>query len=200
VEDQPFRLTVWAADGPGGTPGTVISQNLVSSSPDYNGQDVFQRLELENPVLVSGGFYVGWTQLTDVLLNIGFDLNNDFSNRIYFNIDNISWNQASFDGALLMRPAFKTEKDFLLSAPEAIAAELPLRMYPNPTTGSVTVEWATKAQLQVIDLGGRVLLETSFTDRTGLDFSGWDSGIYLIRLFDGEGRTRTERIVLQSNR
>jgi len=202
--NEPFRLTVWAADGSGGEPGTILAENITVDYPEYfHGYNGFQRVELEAPIIVSGGFYVGWTQLTDERINIGFDRNRNFSNRIYYNTDNLTWNSTSFDGALLMRPSFKTSKDFLLTIPQnkaPLLQELTFDLYPNPATEAFTVRLPDHQPytLRVLDIGGRTVAEQGNVQwSVQMDASNYEPGIYLVQIMNELGQVATQRLIVQ---
>lgn len=69
-------------------------------------------------------------------------------------------------------------------------------LYPNPTTGKVTIEsTAARADIAVFDLFGKQLMAAELTGgRTELDLSGFAPGIYLVRLTDATG-TSTLKVV-----
>ena len=71
-----------------------------------------------------------------------------------------------------------------------------LRIYPNPTTGTVTIELSTetatqKPEIQVFDVYGRALQVVNDADARGaslqtveIDLSRYPTGIYLIKVID----------------
>ena len=74
-------------------------------------------------------------------------------------------------------------------------------IFPNPTTGKVQLI-ATSGQLgqiSVLDISGRILLSTPYTDNTSegaIDFSAFANGVYFIRI-QAEKTIRTVRVVKQ---
>ncbi len=79
-----------------------------------------------------------------------------------------------------------------------------LRVYPNPTTGVITVELvnvAESATLALMDASGKVLVQQAL-DVTGayateqIDLSNYPDGMYMLKLSSGED-LRTRRIVKQ---
>ena len=74
------------------------------------------------------------------------------------------------------------------------AVEQALNMYPNPTEGTVTIEWAgasTNAVVEVLDVTGRVVLAPHSAQRVGVisrsqvDLGAFPEGLYFVRLRDG---------------
>ena len=89
---------------------------------------------------------------------------------------------------------------------DMLPAERGVTVFPNPTTGQLTVNLAEyldqEVSLQVFDLTGqpvqasRTKLVESATEQ--LDLSNLPSGIYWLRLQSADGTSYTERVVLQA--
>lgn len=64
-------------------------------------------------------------------------------------------------------------------------------IYPNPTTGNVTVESnAINADINVYDMFGKLMMTSKVAaDRTELDFSGFAPGVYMVRIANTTGTT-----------
>lgn len=69
-----------------------------------------------------------------------------------------------------------------------IEYETSFRIYPNPTTGTFTVQ-GTVTEIQVYDLFGRLLLRSN---KEQIDMSSYPAGIYMVRV--GEA---TRKLILQ---
>lgn len=81
-----------------------------------------------------------------------------------------------------------------LSAGEAEALRVPLAVYPNPTTGRVTVNTGCGEPqlLQVYTVSGRCILERTVEMETTLDVSNWSKGVYIVRV-----GSRTEKMIVR---
>ena len=64
-------------------------------------------------------------------------------------------------------------------------------IYPNPTTGNVTVESnAVNADITVFDMFGKLMMTSKVaSERTELDFSSFAPGVYMIRIANTTGTT-----------
>lgn len=69
----------------------------------------------------------------------------------------------------------------------ALSPEGELRLFPNPTTGSLTLEWDRGMQaIQVFDAMGRLRLQKNGNGgRDYLDLSTWERGVYWVRMENG---------------
>jgi len=59
-------------------------------------------------------------------------------------------------------------------------SEVGLRLYPNPASGSVTVE-GLEGDYSIYDFMGRRILQGTTSGTTQIDVSSWPSGLYLLR-------------------
>ena len=68
-------------------------------------------------------------------------------------------------------------------------------IYPNPTTGEVTLSFnAPTAEVVIFDTQGKSVLETTIESQSVIDLSKFESGIYLFECTI-EGKTTTTRVI-----
>ena len=76
------------------------------------------------------------------------------------------------------------------------------KLYPNPSNGFITVEFAKEANvssIQIFDATGRVVLSESVIEgsiRKSLDLTGMAEGVYGIRV-NSDKQTSTAQFVIQ---
>lgn len=186
---SPFILTVWSV-GSGGNPGSILYENISFSTPQYNiGVNGFYEYFLDEKVYVPAGVYfVGWQQTTANVINVGYDLNRINNTKTYYN-SNGTWQQSGLNGALMVRPAFVYDKDYVVGLPENKQEEFVL--YPNPTNGIVNIAGNYKT-VAVFDINGRIILNA--TNSNQIDVSSFDSGMYFFRITDKNDRVSTYKI------
>ena len=68
-----------------------------------------------------------------------------------------------------------------------------IRLYPNPTNGVINIEGNGAMTISVMNVLGQKVMEMSVTDNATLDLSGFESGIYMIRIETANG-TMTEKV------
>lgn len=188
-ERQPLTLLVWKSISPGSNNEEVLtSQDIII---EYSSLNSYQRYHLNNPVQLTDSFYVGYRQSfgNTYQLGIGFDRNNDNQDKIYVNLGN-AWEH--FDrvaGTIMIRPVFS--KGFPVGNKPPVQ-ELEAAVFPNPTTGTLTIR-GKLSKASLYDLSGRLLTEETYENFTfsenQMDISHLTSGMYLLHLTDGNALT-----------
>ena len=78
-----------------------------------------------------------------------------------------------------------------LSVEEVITNNV--RLYPNPTNGILNVEGEGAMTISVMNMLGQKVLETTANGNTTIDLSGFESGIYMVRI-ETENGIKTEKV------
>lgn len=197
LQFREFKLTIWSHNTVSNEPGTIIYQED-SLNPIYMGETVnrFATYRLSQPQLLSGTFYIGWQQLAQDRLYIGFDFNSDQSDKIYYNT-NGTWYTSIFDGALMMRPLFRSTDD--LSGIEQTDNNNSITVFPNPATDQIQIKGLVSGinyTVQLIDMTGRILVDEQIQSPE-FQVSDFPEGIYLLRLYNRDnGLQFTQRIII----
>lgn len=69
-----------------------------------------------------------------------------------------------------------------------------LALYPNPTTGLLTIEMDDFGSAEVYDLIGRIIKQSQ---QPTLNLGGLPQGLYVVKVFDKKGKTTIRKIVKQ---
>jgi hypothetical protein len=181
---QFFYLTVWNDNN--GKPGDTVYSRLayVTYTDSLN---KFYTYNLENPVRLSGTFYVGTIQTTDDNLNIGLDLYRNSEEFMYYNTAG-TWLQSTQGATLLMRPVVgKPIPVGIEPVPEKKGS---LSIYPNPNkTGFVHIILPGKQEsgnemmnwkISIYDITGRKVAGLNYSET--IDISGIPGGVYILTL------------------
>ena len=165
-------------------------------SPLYNNElNNFQNYKLENPLLIDGKFYVGWEQIESKFLNIGFDLNNDASSKLLYNIYG-TWQNFPTSGSLMIRPVFGTEN--VLDNVVEITNENNVVLFPNPTSNKINIrsnEYFKISEIEIFDISGRKLKSSFETEN--IDVSDFSKGIYFVKIHNSSDKAIIKKIVVE---
>jgi len=77
-----------------------------------------------------------------------------------------------------------------VSIQEAEELQLPLHIYPNPTTDMVSIATGCGGQvtMTVYSVDGRKVMQRDVTDNTTINVNGWDKGIYIVKVGSRTGK------------
>ncbi|MFN0047875.1 MAG: T9SS type A sorting domain-containing protein [Cytophagales bacterium] len=133
---------------------------------------------LKKPVIIDvDSFYVGYKQITDDLLAVGWDKNTNSAKRIYYNLSNKWFPYEDSEGSLMIRPVFGNY-NYLLSAKNSID-KLDFILYPNPTNGILNSDFLIE-EAYLYNLQGAIL--QTFYNTQVLDLQSTKAGIYLLKV------------------
>jgi hypothetical protein len=192
-----FRLAVWADNKD--QPGKII---YADSKSDYIPVHLnqFYSYKLDSGVLVNGKFYVGWIQINENYLNVGYDLNNNNQLRHFINISG-TWANSAFKGSLMVRPVFRTKKSVVSNNPTVINTNLPLKIYPNPARDIVFIDKGSNFEnetpiVSIFDLTGKQVLQISLHENS-LDISNLPGGLYILRISGKKANSQPVKLLIQ---
>lgn len=194
---QPFTLMVWDDDGtcadgsPG--PGSVLYELPVQLPGFADSYLDFVPYYLEEPIAVSGTFYVGFYQNHDVQLNIGFDQNNDATGKFFYKTA-AQWFPSFYKGAPMIRPVVGKSFDHSATPQHQISN---VKVYPNPTTGKVHIQMdddGRNMDYKVLNVYGQCL-ETGSLHSRELSLDKFADGVYFIQLSADNQILTTEKII-----
>lgn len=205
---QPFVITVYANQN--GKPGIALyQQSFPMQYPDT--RNGFVDYKFTRTVIVKDTFYVGYQQISSsdtTFLRLGFDKNSPFGDNIFYN-GGTNWEQnlqkgtggasaplLQIQGAFMLRPVMGAKQAIVTGTTEPDPL-IPLRTYPNPTTGLIRWDDTRLTRLEVISSTGKLVhaLEPERGQQT-LDLSYLPDGLYIIRLFANQ-QTTVQKLIIQ---
>ncbi|MEO1049506.1 MAG: T9SS type A sorting domain-containing protein [Bacteroidota bacterium] len=176
------------------TSSSILLEETITLPP-ADSINAFFEYQLRRSIVVQDSFFIGWRQVTIGDLPIGLDRSNDTGDKIYVNLGGGWMQNTSVMGSLMLRPRFGkpstviTNLDDPLNRPE-------IKLYPNPTTGSVTIE-GSYDHLYIYNANGKQVkygFEGTGTNRVNL--SDLPNGLYVFQFIEDD-QIQTKRIILR---
>ncbi len=194
--EQPyyFYAVVWENDPTTGKPGNIVYEQE-GFEIDHNNLNNFQNFKFNSSVSVSDTFYIGWMKVAPELMNVGLDLNFSGDNRKYYSIYNGEWNASSVSGAIMMQPIFGDIN--LASTDDLQNSSSELSVFPNPVSDIVNIQVKDSQNnsiLYIYDISGKIILSKYFTEKTQVDLSVQNAGIYVLKVIS-DGQVSTQKII-----
>lgn len=198
ANNQFFNLAVW--NNLNGRPGDLIYLQERERPVFEDSLYRYHIYHLDSALPVQGTIYIGWIQLTNHNLNLGFDASTDASNHIFYLVDT-AWRKTSFKGALMIRPVFgkpikdeepeikRAKMDFFRIAPNPSfdgMIKLKFMRYTqnlmNPEFTNLRDEVLQEMEIKVYNLMGQRVYSGRYEPQINLSYL--NEGIYIIRVTD----------------
>lgn len=171
-----FYLTVWQADSEG-QPGTVLYSDSQRRHPVVDGVNRFYNYVLESPVVASGSIFVGFEQVGNNFINLGFDRNTQSADRIWY-LTSTEWQQSILRGSLMLRPHFGVAAS--VGIVERVVDGEKLKVWPNPAHDVINIDGMSEGTaVEVYDMTGRLRLSGRSSI---LSTHSLPAGPYLLRI------------------
>jgi len=159
------------------------------------------RYKLDSPVFIQGTFYIGFTQTTELLLNVGLDLNKDNKSRIFNNLDNGNWaTTVTLPGTPMMRPVFRFNS---LVGYKDLQATAWLKVFPSPAGEFFKIALnepklhSMPSGFELIDISGRIVKIINTEEGDIVNTSDLQNGMYFLRINDpANSKNSTIKIVI----
>ncbi len=175
-----FQLCIWRCSN--GMPSTLLYKDSEKSTPVFDGMNRMHRYKLSTPVLVSDTIFVGFEQLSNDFINLGFDRSNDSRRYTYYRTSG-EWMQSILRGAVMMRPVFGSKA--VVDIAQTPIEELDCSFFPNPASDKIHIRSNNPSPLMRIslsDMHGRTLLDDTLSET--IDLSPIPNGIYILRIYN----------------
>ncbi|KAA0991468.1 T9SS type A sorting domain-containing protein [Dyadobacter aurulentus] len=178
-------FTVQFYSNKNGKPDQIIAQRSVPVSYPAK-RDGFVDYKLASPVAVSDTFYVGWTQINEQPVTVGFDRNSRLGkSHIFYNLGTEWIQEKGLNGSIMIRPYLGEKAQGVITGNEEVINENVF--FPNPNRGKLHWKNENLKQIEIFSKEG-VLTKTFSTipGRTSQDISQLPDGLYLLRASDGK--------------
>lgn len=181
-----FDLLVWGDNN--GVPGNIIHRLENQKVKWENGLYRFYPYMLSEPLPLAGTFYVGWEKYDSDMINIGMDANNNVQDKIFYKIYD-DWSNASFSGALLIRPIVGS--NMVLSTNDLFADDdvHEIRVFPNPAStyfsiSNKEIKDDPTAELKIFSMIGKEVLYQKGVGTT-IKIGHLPVGVYIVKIVGG---------------
>ena len=190
-----FRMAVWAPADSGDGPGNILymSDSLYRPFTGYYRGDMMP-YELDSGISLGSysEVWIGYICSTSDPMYIGLDVQRNLpANMPRYYGDGFNWYPSLEPGVTMMRPYFRY-------SPSDMALEDLLQdfnIYPNPSTGSLSIE-SPSAQYVLTTVAGATVVEGRVEGIEKLQLDYLDAGIYILSLQTVQGIAQVKWIKL----
>ena len=157
------------------------------------------RFPIEPGILVTDSVvYVGWQQLSEDFLNVGYDVNRNSLEKVFLNITGGWFNPGAsiIPGSLMIRAVFGME-DIVTHTEEPVGDGTEIVIHPNPASDLIHIRTAgfEAERLSILDGLGRPVYSGSFPPAE-IDVSRYPEGIYYVRIAGSKGELIYRKVII----
>lgn len=178
-------FTIQILGNKNGKPDQLIAQRSVTVK--YPGKrDGFVDYAFTSPVAVPDTFYVGWLQINDQPVTVGFDRNSMLGkNAIYYNLGTEWAKETALKGTIMIRPYLGAKAQGIVTGNEPVEKEN--IFYPNPVQDEIWWKGRALRQIDVYNAAGVLVKSVSpSAGQQSMSLGGLSQGIYMIKAMDGK--------------
>lgn len=200
VRNQRFSLMVWEASTSGG-PGDLIFKKENAYNPIYTDDNGFLTLWFDSLVAVGQRYYVGIETVGQNSINIGYDLNSNHLDKIYWSYNALTWYNPSpgiQKGSPMIRPIYR-KSSWGVGLKKYNLKNFDWTVYPNPANNQVEIDLPKDfrlSQVQLYSIQGSLLWQSTNQNELKIDVSNYSKGIYLLRVVDRKGESAHKKIII----
>ncbi|WP_026628463.1 T9SS type A sorting domain-containing protein [Dyadobacter alkalitolerans] len=191
VSGQGFTIQIF--DNKNDKPDRLIAQRSVGARYPAlrNG---FIDYAFNTPVAVPDTFYVGWLQLNEQPVTVGFDRNSMLGrNAVFYNLGTEWAKETALKGSIMIRPYLGKKAAGVVTGNEP-AATTDMRFFPNPNKGVINWENASIKRIEIYAMQGH-LVQTIVPEKNQRSaVVQLIEGIYIVKSSDGK-RSFTQKML-----
>ncbi len=199
VDGLKIILNVWNSDRTFVYRTQIITINYPESINGYT------RYKLDQPLILPTGtiFHIGYQQNFNTLMTLGYDRNNDHTNKVFYNT-NGTWlnlnNQPGIEkGSVMIRPVFSKGETLITDLIDRQTTHKKvLEFYPNPASEQITIVSQQTLNYQIFSLFGQFMdsgVLSLESNNNKVSISHYASGMYIMICTDESHNTYMGRFI-----
>tara|TARA_B110000037_G_scaffold222790_1_gene299597 strand:- start:674 stop:2941 length:2268 start_codon:yes stop_codon:yes gene_type:complete len=205
VADLVFSFFVWDSLEIGISEDSIVHQigSIENKKAVYlDEKNSFATFVFNAPIIVTDKFYIGWAQIDNRNLQIGYDLNSTKGREHMYVFTANTWKASTINlkGSPMIRAVLDGDYPIPPPTPTSINTVEKLeyiKVYPNPTNNYLNIEMPTSLDsyiVRIFDYAGKVLFVEENTQK--IDVTHLTKSIYFLQIEDtNTGKNYASRFV-----
>ena len=187
-------FTVQLFSNKNGKPDQLLTQRSVAVRyPDK--RNGFIDYKFANPIAVADTFYVGWLQINEQPVTVGFDRNSLLGkDQVYFNLGNEWVKEVALNGSIMIRPYLGEKAQGVITGNEAVDRKD--YFFPNPNRGVLHWEHASLKKIDIYTIQGTLVKSIlPKVDQRSEPVEQLKDGAYVVKASDGK-RSFVQKVII----
>jgi hypothetical protein len=187
VKDLIFNINVWDSISLNNAYDRLLAE-IVNRKPTYiDPVNSFIYYKLDTPLILSGKFYIGFTQTDLRNLQIGYDVNSTKGKDKIFIYSSGAWKKSSvtMPGSPMIQAIVDGNCKNCLTSAEVKKATTAtsFSIYPNPTQGLLHISTDSREpyHVTIFSMKSASIHSSIYSNNQTLDISDLESGIYIVQ-------------------
>ncbi|WP_229214022.1 T9SS type A sorting domain-containing protein [Dyadobacter flavalbus] len=193
IAGQGFTVQIFSNRN--GRPDQMIAQRSVGVR--YSGtRNGFIDYAFASPVAVPDTFYVGWLQINEQPVTVGFDRNSLLGkDHVFYNLGTEWVKEAGLNGSIMIRPYLGKKATGVVTGNEP-ALDNSFSFFPNPNKGTLNWNHKSLKKIEILSVQGK-LLQTIIPENNmqSANVGTLTEGIYHIKASDGK-RSSVQKMLI----
>lgn len=193
LNNSPISIMVWKnlpkLTNPNPKDADILYKNthLLRYANIVDGFSVIELDTKDNPlVVINGDFHIGYQQISDEEVIVGFDKNNSYATSNLYYSNNGQWvdfatTSPESKGSMMMRPVFGTYTDLPLPIVNKEKSNISdFIIYPNPADDKIILSSAPQKVEVMNSIGSNIF---TLYDTEKIETSALVDGIYILKIW-----------------
>ncbi|CAG4991201.1 hypothetical protein DYBT9275_00702 [Dyadobacter sp. CECT 9275] len=193
ISGQSFTLQLWSNKN--GKPDQLLTQAAVAARYGTS-RNSFNEYTFGKAVAITDTFYVGWLQVNEQPLTVGYDLNSRLgADKVWYNLGTEWVPGADLKGSIMIRPFMTTKGQEVVTGTEpGISAKS--FFYPNPSQGIISWKDLVLDRIEVYTVNGNLVkvISPGYESRSA-SVTELPGGLYIFKGYNGK-RQITQKVVI----
>lgn len=185
VNDLIFNINVWDSITLNTAHDSILAE-IVNRKPTYiDPVNSYIYYKLDTPLIITGKFYIGFTQTDLRNLQIGYDVNSTKGKDKIFIYSSGAWKKSSvtIPGSPMIQAIVDGNCKNCQISSGIKQPSVEYKIYPNPTQGIIYIETNSQEpyHVTIYNMNGESKIVSSNTSNQPLDISDLPAGIYILK-------------------
>lgn len=182
ISGQTFSIQLYSAKD--GKPDQILTQRTASARYSEE-RDGFMEVKFAQPIVVSESFFVGWTQIEEQPISVGYD-KNSLGGSVFAMSQGIWREQTKLKGGIMIRPYLSSGATVEVTTGLEAAEQEARIFFPNPSGGEINWKSSQVKSIEVYNQQGVLVQQIkSIAGKNAVNLNV-PSGIYLLKSSDGK--------------